>query len=192
MISVLNNNCVFWHGTLTTFIAYLTCHTIEDKYTCNKMKDSFIVMHNNIIWLARIVCIRPNGRTQCIFPRSQHSCLYVYIYWPKVNLYQVVVSQQSVRTLFKSLAQLFVYIFLKWPLVAILDVQKSLCIDFLAISDQYHNFVFLWIFFTKWLPFWMSEDHFLSHFWQFQINTKFVFLNIKEIFFDSSLQSLRT
>ena len=28
----------------------------------------------------RIVCIRPKGRTQCIFPRSQHSCLYVYIY----------------------------------------------------------------------------------------------------------------
>ena len=29
----------------------------------------------------RIVCIRPKGRTQCIiFPRSQHSCLYVYNY----------------------------------------------------------------------------------------------------------------
>ena len=28
----------------------------------------------------RIVCIRPKGRTQCIFPRSKHSCLYVYIY----------------------------------------------------------------------------------------------------------------
>ena len=45
------------------------------------------------------MCIRPKGRTQCIFPRSQHSCLYVYIYSPKVNLYQVVVGQQSVRTL---------------------------------------------------------------------------------------------
>ena len=30
--------------------------------------------------LTRIVCIRPKGRTQCIFPCSQHSCLYVYIY----------------------------------------------------------------------------------------------------------------
>ena len=30
--------------------------------------------------ITRIVCIRPKGRTQCIFPRSQHSCLYVYIY----------------------------------------------------------------------------------------------------------------
>ena len=57
--------------------------------------------------ITRIVCIRPKGCAQCIFPRSQHSCLYVYIYWPKVNLYQVVVGQQSVRTLLKSLAQLF-------------------------------------------------------------------------------------
>ena len=52
----------------------------------------------------------------CIFPRSQHSCLsvyiYIYIYWPKVNLYQVVVGQQSVRTLFKSLAQLLNVFFL--------------------------------------------------------------------------------
>ena len=28
----------------------------------------------------RIVCMPPKGLTQCIFPRSQHSCLYVYIY----------------------------------------------------------------------------------------------------------------
>ena len=27
------------------------------------------------------MCIRPKGRTQCIFPRSQHSCLYIYIYF---------------------------------------------------------------------------------------------------------------
>ena len=61
------------------------------------------------------MCIRPlyiypKGRTQCIFPRSQHSCLYIF--------------------------------FFKWPPVAILDVQRSLCIAFLTISDQYHNFYF--------------------------------------------------
>ena len=33
----------------------------------------------------------------------------------------------------------FVNVFLKWPPVAILDVQKSL----LIISDQYHNFMFV-------------------------------------------------
>ena len=37
----------------------------------------------------RIVCIRPKGRTQCIFPR-----LYVLYIDQKVNLYQVVVGQQ--------------------------------------------------------------------------------------------------
>ena len=30
-------------------------------------------------YITRIVCIRPKGRTQCIFPRSQHSCRYIYI-----------------------------------------------------------------------------------------------------------------
>ena len=85
--------------------------------------------------ITRIVCILPKGRTQCIFPRSQHTCLYIY--WPKVNLYQVVVRQQSVRTLLKSLEQLF-------------------C--------------------CKWRPCWMSENHFRSHFWPFQIDTElFIF-----------------
>ena len=32
--------------------------------------------------------------------------------------------------------------FKKWPPVAILDVQKLLCIAFLTISDQYHNLYF--------------------------------------------------
>ena len=36
-------------------------------------------------------------------------CIYIYVYWPKINLYQVVVSQQSVRTLFKSFAPLFFF-----------------------------------------------------------------------------------
>ena len=51
-------------------------------------------------------------------------------------------------TLFKSLAQLFwkCSFFLKWPPVAILDVQISL----LTISDQYHNIYFCDFFFTKW------------------------------------------
>ena len=92
------------------------------------------------------MCIRPKGRTQCIFPRSQHTCLYIHVYILKVNLYQVVVGQQSVRTN-HSLNFFCKCFFLKWPLVAILDVQKSL----LAISDQYHNF-FCVNFFTKWLP----------------------------------------
>ena len=63
-----------------------------------------------------------------------------FLYWPKVNLYQVVFGQQSVWTLFKSLAQSFCKCSFKkkWPPVAILDVQKSL----VTISDQYHNLYF--------------------------------------------------
>ena len=36
------------------------------------------------------------------------------------------------------------------------------------------QFLFCEVFFTKWLPrpFWMSENHFRSHFWPFQINTQ--------------------
>ena len=108
--------------------------------------------------------------------------LSVYIYWPKVNLYQVVVGQQSVRTLFKSnricyhfrsIPQfLFLWIFYAiWPPVTILDTQKSLSIAFLAISGQYGTFNF-WQNSCRW-PFWMSENHFRSHFWSFQIDRSF-------------------
>ena len=105
----------------------------------------------------------------------------MYIYWPKVNLYQFVVGQQSVRRLFKLLANIFCKCFFKkWSPVAILDVQKSLCIAFLTISDQYHNFYFCDFILQngcRW-PFWMSENHFRSHFWPFQINTKLLFFFI--------------
>ena len=64
--------------------------------------------------------------------------------------------------------------FKKWPPVAILDVQKSLCFAFHTISDQYHNFYFCEVFLQNGClrPFWMSENHFRSHFCPFQINTQ--------------------
>ena len=64
-----------------------------------------------------------------------------------------------------------------------MDDQKSLSIAFLAISDQYANFCLN--FFSKWPPaailevpfgpFWMTENHFRSHFSPFQINTQLLF-----------------
>ena len=80
------------------------------------------------------------------------------------------------------------FFFAKWPPAAILDDQRSLSITFLAISDQYATFIFL-NFFSKWPPaailefpfgpFWMTENHFRSHFSPFQINTQLLFfLNI--------------
>ena len=92
----------------------------------------------------------------------------------------------------------------------ILDVQKSLSVAFLAISDQYETFfeffykmagvghfecpkftldhisghfrsIQIFYLFLNFLqngcrrPFWMSENHFRSNFWPFQINTKLFF-----------------
>ena len=65
----------------------------------------------------------------------------------------------------------------KWLPVPILDVKQSLCIAFLTISDQYHNFYFCEFFLQngRRRPFWMSENHFGSHFWAFRIDTQLTF-----------------
>ena len=58
-----------------------------------------------------------------------------------------------------------------------LDDRKSLSIAFLAISGQYETFIYL--FFSQKgcrRPFWMTENHFRSHFSPFQINTQLWFL----------------
>ena len=63
---------------------------------------------------------------------------------------------------------------------AILDDRKSLSITFLTISDRYVPFLFLIFFFQngRRQPFWMTKNHFRSHFSSFQINTQFlIFLN---------------
>ena len=75
--------------------------------------------------------------------------------------------------------------FTKWLPAVILDDQRSLLIAFLTISDKYATLIF---FFTKrlffyfsqngcWRPFWMTENHFRSHFSPFQINTKLYFFS---------------
>ena len=47
---------------------------------------------------------------------------------------------------------------------------------FLAILDQYEIFCFVnFLQNGHWRPFWMSEIHFLSHFWPFQIDTQVYF-----------------
>ena len=93
----------------------------------------------------------------------------------------------------------------KWLPVAILDDRKSLSIAFLAISDQYETFILFstkWLpaatfdrisrhfrlirnfFFTKWLPFWMTENHVWSHFSPFPINTQLFFHKMAAILDD--------
>ena len=89
----------------------------------------------------------------------------------------------------------FANLFTKWLPVAILDVQNSLSMAFLAISDQYEIIFFIEIFYKMAAgahygcpkftfdrisnhfrsirnfflrrPYWMSEIHFRSHFWPF-------------------------
>ena len=59
-----------------------------------------------------------------------------------------------------------------------MEDRKSLSIAFLAISDQYTTLIF----FSQngcQRPFWMTENHFRSHFAPFQINTQLLFLFIK-------------
>ena len=62
-------------------------------------------------------------------------------------------------------------------MAAILDVQKSLLIAFLTISDRYYNFYFCEFFSQNghWRPFWMCENQFRSHFWPFQIDMELFF-----------------
>ena len=67
---------------------------------------------------------------------------------------------------FQINTQLFLIFFTKWLLSAILDVRSSFWITFLAILDQYRFFIF-----------WMSENHFRSHFYPFHIDTQLFFWN---------------
>ena len=76
---------------------------------------------------------------------------------------------------FQINTKLFFYFFTKWLPSDILDVRNSLWITFLTILDQYRFFYFFFILFLqngcRW-PFWMSENHFRSHFYPFHIDTK--------------------
>ena len=77
------------------------------------------------------------------------------------------------------------HFFTKWPPAAILDHRKSLLIAFLTILDQYATFNFFEILSQngRWQPFWMTKNHFRSHFSPFQINTQLFF------FFEFFLQN---
>ena len=79
---------------------------------------------------------------------------------------------------FQINTQLLFFFFTKWLPAAILDDRKSLSIAFLAISDQYATFNFFSQNGCR-RPFWMTENHFRSHFSPFQINTQLLFFFTK-------------
>ena len=105
---------------------------------------------------------------------SQNGCWRLF--WMNENHFRLHFSPFQINT------QLFFYVFFsKWPTAVILDDRKSPSIAFLAISDQYATFIFL-IFFKMGAggrrPFWITENHFRSHFSPFQINTHFLFFKM--------------
>ena len=59
--------------------------------------EEHLTMKANKANQTRIVCIRPKGRTQCIFPRSQHSCLYIYILIPSLAMTTMCIFLYSVN-----------------------------------------------------------------------------------------------
>ena len=69
---------------------------------------------------------------------------------------------------------IFLKFLTKWLTSAILDVRNSLSIAFLAISDRYATLFFFGNFCQNGCrrPFWMSEIHFRSQCWPFQIDTE--------------------
>ena len=95
--------------------------------------------------------------------------------WPKITFNRIFRHLRSIRNFY-----LFLILFTKWLPAAILDDRKSLSIAFLAISDQYGTFIFLRFCSQNDCrrPFWMTENHFQSHFSPFQINTQLLFVFI--------------
>ena len=105
---------------------------------------------NTISIQTRIVCIRPKGRTQCIFPRCQHSCLYIYIY---IYIYWIYIKLRLASSRFEHCSNhsrnfFCKFFFLKWPPVAILDVQNHFVSHFLPFQINTTIFI-LWFFFYK-------------------------------------------
>ena len=100
--------------------------------------------------------------------------IFVWFFWHKIAAagyfgWAKITFDHISRHLRSNTQPLFLLIF-----------GKSLLIALLAISDQYATFIFLEFFAQNGhrRPFWMTENHFRSHFSPFQINTQLlIFLN---------------
>ena len=93
--------------------------------------------------------------------------------WPKITRSHLSSFQINTQ-------HFFLIFFTNWPPAAILDDRKSLSIALLAILDQYTTFNFFEFCSQngRRRPFWMTKNHFQSHFSSFQINTQLYFYNI--------------
>ena len=145
----------------------------------------------------QILCISPNGLQagHCDAPPPPFWMTENH-FWSHFSPFQIntqlFLSQNGCRRpfwmtennfrshfwLFQINTQLLFFWFFgtKWLPAAILDDRKSLLIAFLAISDQYATFIFLSQNGCR-RPFWITENHFWSHFSPFQINKQLLFFN---------------
>ena len=95
---------------------------------------------------------------------KQYATLIFFTKW----LPMAILDGQSHFSAFQINTQFFI-LFTKWLTATILDDRKSLSIAFLVNSDQYATFFSQ----NGWRrPFWMTENHFRSHFSTFQTNTQ--------------------
>ena len=98
---------------------------------------------------------------------------WLHFGWPKITFDRISRHLRSIHNFFFTKWHCAtIFYFTIWLPVAILDDRKSLSIAFLAISDQYATtFIFFFIFFSQngcRRPFWMTENHFRSHFSPFR------------------------
>ena len=122
------------------------------KFTCDRISGHFRSIRIFLFFLEIFDKMAAVGHFEC----------------PKFTFYRISGHFRSIRNFN------FLEILTKWLPSAILDVRNSLSITFLAILDQYGIFICFWIFLQngRLRPFWISEMHFWSHFWPFQIDTQ--------------------
>ena len=119
-----------------------------------------------------------NGNKQLLF------CIFFIIWlsvailddWKSLLIAFLAISDQYATLIFYFFFKMAAGGHFGSPICAILDDRKSLSIAFLAISDQCTTHFVSQNGCRR--PFWMTENHFRSHFSLFQINTQLLFFLI--------------
>ena len=105
-------------------------------------------------------------------------CIYIYILTKSEFISSCSRPAVGSNIVQITRATFLVNVFFKMATGSHFGCPKINLYRFLTISDQYHNFYFCEFILQNGCrrPFWMSEsDHFRSHFWPFEINTKLSF-----------------
>ena len=109
--------------------------------------------------------------TQLLFSQTGNRQLFFLMIWLSVAILDY---RKSLSIAFLAISDQYAF-FTKWLPTGILDDRKSLLIVFLAISYQYTTFIFCSQNSCR-RAFWMTENHFWSHYSPCQINTQLFFV----------------